>query len=113
MAGGEEYLGGGVGDIYGEDSATEHLSITPWTFSVASGYSLMRDPHYNKGLAFSDQERDAYYLRGLLPPAVMSQELQEKKLMHNLRQYEIPLQRYMAMMDLQMKALRNPRTSRP
>ncbi|KAJ6361549.1 hypothetical protein OIU78_002057 [Salix suchowensis] len=31
----------------------------------------------------------------------MTQELQEKKLMHNLRQYEVPLQRYMAMMDLQ------------
>ncbi|VFQ73197.1 unnamed protein product [Cuscuta campestris] len=94
-------VAGGVADIYGEDRATEHQSITPWTFSVASGYSLMRDPHYNKGLAFSDQERDAYYLRGLLPPAVMTQELQEKKLMHNLRQYDVPLQRYIAMMDLQ------------
>ncbi|RAL52906.1 hypothetical protein DM860_007674 [Cuscuta australis] len=94
-------VAGGVADIYGEDRATEHQSITPWFFSVASGYSLMRDPHYNKGLAFSDQERDAYYLRGLLPPAVMTQELQEKKLMHNLRQYDVPLQRYIAMMDLQ------------
>lgn len=27
--------------------------------------------------------------------------LQEKKLMHNIRQYEVPLQKYMAMMDLQ------------
>ncbi|KAJ0030547.1 hypothetical protein Pint_12867 [Pistacia integerrima] len=66
-----------------------------------SGYTLLRDPHHNKGLAFSAQERDAHYLRGLLPPAVLSQELQEKKLMHNLRQYKVPLQRYMAMMDLQ------------
>lgn len=40
-------------------------------------------------------------MRGLLPPVVMPQELQEKKLMHNLRNYEVPLQRYMAMMDLQ------------
>ncbi|XP_019184928.1 PREDICTED: NADP-dependent malic enzyme-like isoform X2 [Ipomoea nil] len=94
-------VGGGVGDIYGEDKATEDQSITPWTFSVASGYSLMRDPHYNKGLAFTDQERDAYYLRGLLPPTVMSQELQVKKVLQNLRAYEVPLQRYVAMMDLQ------------
>ncbi|RWR73518.1 NADP-dependent malic enzyme isoform X1 [Cinnamomum micranthum f. kanehirae] len=65
------------------------------------GYSLLRDPRHNKGLAFSDKERDAYYLRGLLPPTCMTQELQEKKLMHNIRQYEVPLQRYMAMMDLQ------------
>lgn len=28
-------VAGGVGDIYGEDRATEDQSITPWTFSVA------------------------------------------------------------------------------
>jgi malate dehydrogenase (oxaloacetate-decarboxylating)(NADP+) len=52
-------------------------------------------------LAFSEKERDAHYLRGLLPPAIFSQEHQEKKIMHNLRQYTVPLQRYIAMMDLQ------------
>ncbi|XP_050213624.1 NADP-dependent malic enzyme [Mercurialis annua] len=92
---------GGVDDVYGEDCATEDQLITPWTASVASGYTLLRNPHHNKGLAFTDKERDAHYLRGLLPPAVFSQGLQEKRLMHNLRQYEVPLQRYMAMMDLQ------------
>ncbi|XP_072994173.1 NADP-dependent malic enzyme-like [Typha latifolia] len=93
--------GGGVEDVYGEDQATEEQLVTPWTVSVASGYTLLRDPHHNKGLAFTEKERDAHYLRGLLPPAIVSQELQEKKLMHNLRQYQVPLQRYVAMMDLQ------------
>lgn len=93
--------GGGVGDVYGEDRATEEQLITPWSFSVASGHSLLRDPRHNKGLAFSEAERDAHYLRGLLPPAIVSQEHQEKKIMHNLRQYTVPLQRYIAMMDLQ------------
>ncbi|XP_019175922.1 PREDICTED: NADP-dependent malic enzyme-like [Ipomoea nil] len=93
--------GGGVRDIYGEDRATEDQTIIPWASAVASGYTLMRDPHFNKGLAFTEQERDVHYLRGLLPPVVVSQELQEKKLMHNLRQYDVPLQRYIAMMDLQ------------
>ncbi|KAL5203445.1 hypothetical protein ABZP36_014397 [Zizania latifolia] len=93
--------GGGVGDAYGEDRATEEQLVTPWAFSVASGYTLLRDPRHNKGLAFSEAERDAHYLRGLLPPTIVSQELQEKKLMHNLRQYTVPLQRYIAMMDLQ------------
>ncbi|RLM99503.1 NADP-dependent malic enzyme, chloroplastic [Panicum miliaceum] len=65
------------------------------------GYTLLRDPRHNKGLAFSEAERDAHYLRGLLPPALASQELQEKKIMHNLRQYTVPLHRYIAMMDLQ------------
>ncbi|KAK6927343.1 Malic enzyme, N-terminal domain [Dillenia turbinata] len=67
---------GGVTDVYGEGRATEDQLVTPWTFSVASGYTLMRDPCYNKGLAFSEKERDAHYLRGLLPPAVLSQDLQ-------------------------------------
>lgn len=71
------------------------------SYLSCSGYTLLRDPHHNKGLAFTEKERDAHYLRGLLPPAVMTQELQEKKLMHNLRQYTVPLQRYVAMMDLQ------------
>lgn len=41
-----------------------------------SGYNLLRDPQYNKGLAFNEKERDAHYLRGLLPPAILSQALQ-------------------------------------
>ncbi|KAL2237047.1 NADP-dependent malic enzyme [Sesamum indicum] len=94
-------IGGGVEDVYGEDRASQDQPITPWTVSVASGYSLLRDPRHNKGLAFTEKERDAHYLTGLLPPVVLSQELQEKRLMHNLRQYEVPLHRYIAMMDLQ------------
>jgi malate dehydrogenase (oxaloacetate-decarboxylating)(NADP+) len=116
------------------------LSLLCFEFVVCnclhcSGYSLLRDPQYNKGLAFTEKERDAHYLRGLLPPTVSSQQLQvivclsfihkssqsmkmlfsflwfsiyviyflqEKKLMHNIRQYEVPLQKYVAMMDLQV-----------
>ncbi|KAK7319950.1 hypothetical protein RJT34_04679 [Clitoria ternatea] len=94
-------VSGGVEDIYGEDRATEDQLVTPWTFSVASGCCLLRDPQYNKGLAFTEKERDAHYLRGLLPPTVSTQQLQEKKLMNSIRQYEVPLQKYVAMMDLQ------------
>ncbi|KAM7276417.1 hypothetical protein ACFE04_018283 [Oxalis oulophora] len=94
-------VGGGVEDVYGEDRATEDQLVTPWTFSVASGYSLLREPQHNKGLAFTEKERDSHYLRGLLPPAIITQQLQEKKLMQNIRQYQSPLQKYMALMDLQ------------
>ncbi|KAK3439119.1 hypothetical protein EUGRSUZ_C03762 [Eucalyptus grandis] len=86
-------VGGGVEGVYGEDRATEDQFVTPWVLSVASGVSLLRDPRYNKGLAFTERERDAHYLRGLLPPT-------EKKLLHNLRQYQLPLQKYIAIMDL-------------
>ncbi|XP_022731578.1 NADP-dependent malic enzyme [Durio zibethinus] len=109
MRGGESVLdmdpkstvGGGVEDVYGEDCATEDQLLTPWTYSVASGYSLLRDPHHNKGLAFTETERDSHYLRGLLPPTVVTQQLQEKKLMASIRKYQVPLQKYMAMMELQ------------
>ncbi|KAK3024911.1 hypothetical protein RJ639_043226 [Escallonia herrerae] len=94
-------VGGGVEDVYGEDRATEDQLVTPWSVSVASGYNLLRDPHHNKGLAFTEKERDAHYLRGLLPPAIVSQELQEKKLMESIRQYDVPLHKYMAMMELE------------
>ncbi|KAI4376287.1 hypothetical protein MLD38_014068 [Melastoma candidum] len=97
----ENSVAGGIRDVYGEDAATEDQLVTPWTVSVASGYSLLRDPRHNKGLAFSEKERDAHYLSGLLPPTVLTQELQEKRFMRTLRQYAVPLQKYIAMMDLQ------------
>ncbi|CAL5438299.1 unnamed protein product [Camellia sinensis] len=50
-------VGGGVEDVYGEDRANEDQPVTRWTISVASGYTLLRDPHYNKGLAFTERER--------------------------------------------------------
>ena len=40
---------------------------------------------YNKGLAFSQKERDRLYLRGLLPPAVLSQEVQTERVLTNIR----------------------------
>jgi malate dehydrogenase (oxaloacetate-decarboxylating)(NADP+) len=67
---------GGVNDTYGEDAASQDLAITPWSRIVASGVELLRDPTYNKGTAFTEEERDNHYLRGLLPPVVLSQELQ-------------------------------------
>ncbi len=43
---------------------------------------------YNKGLAFSQLERDRLYLRGLLPPAVLSQEVQAERVLTNIRRWE-------------------------
>ncbi|KAH9544841.1 hypothetical protein CY35_12G016400 [Sphagnum magellanicum] len=92
---------GGVNDTYGEDAASQDLPITPWSRIVASGVELLRDPTYNKGTAFTEEERDIHYLRGLLPPAILSQELQVERILHNLRQYENPLEKYVDIMDLQ------------
>src|SRR5919197_173015 len=43
------------------------------------GRILLRDPRYNRGTAFSAQERSALGLEGLLPPAVLSLEDQAKR----------------------------------
>lgn len=54
-------------------------------FYYFSGYNLLRDPHHNKGLAFSEKERDAHYLRGLLPPTVVNQDLQVSLFWSNIK----------------------------
>ena len=46
---------------------------------------LPSNKRYHAGLAFSDEERERLYLRGLLPPAVLSQEVQAERVMINIR----------------------------
>ena len=55
---------------------------------------------YNKGLAFSKLERDRLYLRGLLPPAVLSQEVQAERVMTNIRRHAPPLPAHAAHIKL-------------
>ncbi|KAI3952048.1 hypothetical protein MKW92_053965 [Papaver armeniacum] len=43
-------VGGGVQDVYGEDRATEDQLVTPRTFSIASGCTLLRDLTTTKDL---------------------------------------------------------------
>ncbi|KAK9099025.1 hypothetical protein Syun_026070 [Stephania yunnanensis] len=81
--------------------ANGQKTVSFFVLSYDSGFSLLRDSHHNKGLAFTEKERDIHYLRGLLSPVVLTQELQEKKLLNNIREYEVPLQKYVALMDLQ------------
>ena len=49
------------------------------------GLALLRDPLLNKGTAFTERERDALGLRGLLPPHVLSQDEQVERFLENLR----------------------------
>lgn len=55
---------------------TRYIANKVYMSIFCSGYTLLRDPHFNKGMAFAEKERDALYLRGLLPPVVVSQDLQ-------------------------------------
>jgi malate dehydrogenase (oxaloacetate-decarboxylating)(NADP+) len=58
------------------------VNIFFFTFFHLSGHTLLRDKRHNKGLAFTENERDSHYLRGLLPPAIASQELQVYGVQH-------------------------------
>ncbi|KAF7825958.1 NAD-dependent malic enzyme 62 kDa isoform, mitochondrial isoform X1 [Senna tora] len=50
---------------------------------------ILHDPWFNKGTAFSMTERDRLDLRGLLPPNVMSTELQIERFMVDLKRLEV------------------------
>ena len=61
------------------------------------GLALLRDPALNKGTAFSEAERDALGLRGLLPTQVITQEAQVERILENLRRQPDPLDKYVAL----------------
>jgi malate dehydrogenase (oxaloacetate-decarboxylating)(NADP+) len=65
------------------------------------GVKLLHDPIRNKGTAFTDAERDAFGLRGLLPPRVMDMELQVSRVLENLRAQHTDLDRYLYLVSLQ------------
>src|SRR5580692_3767017 len=53
---------------------------SPYIVETAlSGYELLNDPLLNKGTGFSDDERDAFDLHGLLPPRVTPLDMQVKR----------------------------------
>lgn len=58
------------------------------------GMALLRDPHLNKGTAFTEQERDVLGLRGLLPPYVCTMEDQVARVLENFRRLQTPLAKY-------------------
>jgi len=62
---------------------------------------LLHDPVRNKGTAFTDAERGELGLRGLLPPAVISQQLQVTRVMNGVRDRATDLDRYIAITNLQ------------
>jgi malate dehydrogenase (oxaloacetate-decarboxylating)(NADP+) len=62
---------------------------------------LLHDPRLNKGTAFSEAERDALGLRGLLPPRVLTPAEQEERILYNFRLQSSPLGQYIYLTGLQ------------
>jgi len=65
------------------------------------GATLLRDPSLNKGTAFTEVEREALGLRGLLPPRVATLEDQVERVLENIRRLQTNLAKYIALESLQ------------
>lgn len=69
--------------------------------NIPTGVNLLRDPTLNKGTAFTEEERKALGLEGLLPPYVNSLETQVIRVMENFHKKPTDLERYIYLMSLQ------------
>jgi malate dehydrogenase (oxaloacetate-decarboxylating)(NADP+) len=64
------------------------------------GIDLLRDPQLNKSTAFSEAEREALGLTGLLPTAVDSEETQLRRALQQIGQKPTDLERYIYLIQL-------------
>jgi malate dehydrogenase (oxaloacetate-decarboxylating)(NADP+) len=68
-----------------------------------TGYGLLHNPRLNKGTAFTEAERRAWGLEGLLPPAVITMPLQIARRHAEIASLENDLQKYLVLSDLQVR----------
>lgn len=66
-----------------------------------TGVKLLHDPELNKGTAFTEGEREALGMLGLLPPRVHSQREQVMRVLENVRTKRTDLERYLYLAGLQ------------
>jgi malate dehydrogenase (oxaloacetate-decarboxylating) len=69
--------------------------------TARSGYELLNDPLLNKGTGFTENERDAFDLHGLLPPHVAPLDMQVKRRLDAFRGLGTNLQKYIFLRGLQ------------
>jgi len=69
--------------------------------TALSGYELLNDPLLNKGTAFTEAERDAFELHGLLPPHVATLDYQVKRRLDAFRKLGSDMQKYVFLRGLQ------------
>jgi malate dehydrogenase (oxaloacetate-decarboxylating)(NADP+) len=68
-----------------------------------TGYALLHNPRLNKGTAFTEAERRAHGLEGLLPPATATIELQVARRHTEIAGLDQDLQKYLVLSDLQAR----------
>src|SRR5262249_22157050 len=84
---------------------TQHgaIQMTAQVPENPCGYDLLRNPRLNKGTAFTEAERRACGLEGLLPPAVTTLELQVARRHAEIAALDDDLQKYLVLSDLQAR----------
>lgn len=65
------------------------------------GYDITRNPHLNKGMAFTLEERLQLGIHGLLPPCFLSQDVQVLRVMKSYETKSSDLDKYIILMTLQ------------
>ena len=73
-----------------------YTSMSPYR-----GSHLLAEPMYNKGSAFTPEERAALGLEGLLPAGVNTIEQQAARVLENLARKSDPLEKYIGLASLQ------------
>jgi len=74
------------------------MKVNPST--IPHGITLLQNPLLNKGTAFTEVERDALGLRGLLPPHVQTQDEQVARFLENMRRLPDALEKFIALSAL-------------
>ncbi|XP_048008048.1 NADP-dependent malic enzyme [Megalobrama amblycephala] len=72
-----------------------------FVYTKKRGYDVTRNPHLNKGMAFSLEERLQLGIHGLLPPCFLSQDVQVLRVLRNYELKKDDLDRYVFLMGLQ------------
>ncbi len=62
---------------------------------------LLQNPILNKGTAFTKAERDAFGLHGLLPPCIVSQDIQAGRILENFNRKPNDLEKYIFLIALE------------
>lgn len=65
------------------------------------GYDILRNPHLNKGMAFTLEERLQLGIHGLLPPCFLSQDVQVLRVIKSYETKNNDLDKYIILMTLQ------------
>ncbi len=69
--------------------------------NIPRGVALLRDPQLNKSTAFTESEREALGLVGLLPEGIDSAETQVTRVLHQLSHKPNDLEKYIYLSQLQ------------